>query len=178
MGASPFEVISAGVAMSAKRTEPVAHYSSTRLHFDAATIEPLGSDDPFRVDTPHGSFQMTKAEFYETFANVVQTSSYREAGNYHYSKTPKKALRFLVAMSSTPTKSQKPASKNRQLSPTELANLFQPLLDDVRGRLRELAGDDDDLHFALRRKLFKELTYDERSKPMQRQALKRQKGLE
>lgn len=53
--------------------------------------------------------------------------------------------------------------------------MFAPLLTDVRARLTELAAGDDDLHWALRRKLSKELVYDERSKPMQRRALKARK---
>ncbi len=61
---------------------------------------------------------------------------------------------------------------NRNLTTTELAGLFAPLIADVRGRLLDLAAGGEDLHWALRRKLAKELTYDERSKPMQRRALK------
>ena len=61
---------------------------------------------------------------------------------------------------------------NRQLSPEELENLFAPLLAEVRQRLTSLSGEDTDLQWALRRKLFKELTYDERGKPMQRRKLK------
>jgi hypothetical protein len=63
---------------------------------------------------------------------------------------------------------------NRQLAPPELeqANL---LLGEIRDRLKGLSGDDKDLHFAYRRKIAKELTYDERSKPMIRRALKRKK---
>jgi ribosomal protein L44E len=64
---------------------------------------------------------------------------------------------------------------NRNLSVRELADVFAPLLADVRSRLVLLAGGDDALHWALRRKLAKELTYDERSKPMQRRALKGRK---
>lgn len=45
----------------------------------------------------------------------------------------------------------------------------------MRAALQELAGDDRDLLFAYRRKVAKELVYDERSKPMQRRALKRKK---
>lgn len=61
---------------------------------------------------------------------------------------------------------------NRQLSPSERESLFGPLIAEVRSRLLALSGGDDDLHWALRRKLAKELSYDERSKPMQRRALK------
>ena len=64
---------------------------------------------------------------------------------------------------------------NRNLTATELADLFAPLLADVRTRMVALAGGDSELHWALRRKLAKELTYDERSKPMQRRALKERK---
>src|SRR5262245_2000934 len=61
---------------------------------------------------------------------------------------------------------------NRQLTRDELQTLFRPLLEDVRGRLRSLSADDERLLFALRRKLAKELGYDERGKPMQRRQLK------
>jgi len=61
---------------------------------------------------------------------------------------------------------------NRQLTPDELAHLFTPLLSDVRDKLRALSKGDVPLHWALRRKLAKELTYDERGKPMQRRILK------
>lgn len=61
---------------------------------------------------------------------------------------------------------------NRQLTQDELQRLAQPLLLDVRRRLQELSSGDPALLFALRRKLYKELTYDERSKPGDRVKLK------
>ena len=61
---------------------------------------------------------------------------------------------------------------NRQLTEVELADLFAPLLAEVRKRLTTLSGVDTDLLFALRRKLAKELSYDERGTPMQRRQLK------
>ena len=61
---------------------------------------------------------------------------------------------------------------NRQLSSIELDTLFRPLLASVRGRLGELSAGDEALLWALRRKLAKELTYDERSRPGDRRALK------
>jgi len=61
---------------------------------------------------------------------------------------------------------------NRQLTTAELDTLFYPLIDRVRAELKELSKGDDALHWALRRKLYKELTYDERGKPAQRQKLK------
>src|SRR6266571_4100481 len=61
---------------------------------------------------------------------------------------------------------------NRQLTERELADLFAPLLAEVRNRLTTLSGGDSKLLFALRRKLAKELSYDERGTPMQRRYLK------
>lgn len=67
---------------------------------------------------------------------------------------------------------------NRQLTSEELEKLFAPLLFEVRERIISLSGGDKDLQWALRRKLFKELTYDERGKPMQRRKLKEMKRVE
>lgn len=60
---------------------------------------------------------------------------------------------------------------NRRLSAEEIlkANV---LLNEVRARLETLAAGDLDLLFAFRRKVYKELTYDERDKPMARRKLK------
>jgi len=62
---------------------------------------------------------------------------------------------------------------SRRLSNEELqrANL---LLDDIRKMLIGLGGEDAELLFAYRRKLWKELSFDERSKPAYRAKLKRQ----
>ncbi len=61
---------------------------------------------------------------------------------------------------------------NRQLTERELADVFAPLIADVRTRLAALSGGNAELLFALRRKLSKELSYDERGKPMERRELK------
>lgn len=60
---------------------------------------------------------------------------------------------------------------NRNLTEQELL-LANELLSEIRERLATLAAGDRELLFALRRKVFKELTYDERGKPMARRALK------
>lgn len=46
------------------------------------------------------------------------------------------------------------------------------LLERIRTELEALADGDTDLLFAFRRKIYKELTYDERGKPMARRRLK------
>jgi len=64
-----------------------------------------------------------------------------------------------------------PSVPNRQLNKDELA-LVKPLLDEIRGRLEVLSGGDRKLLFAYRRKVVKELGYDERGKPGARAQLK------
>jgi len=66
---------------------------------------------------------------------------------------------------------------NRRLTTTELADA-RVLLVMVRAGLHQLAKGDQDLLFALRRKVYKELVYDERSKPSVRRQLKIQKRKE
>ncbi len=63
---------------------------------------------------------------------------------------------------------------NRRLTKEELATA-NALLDELRGRMTTLTGGDPAFLFALRRKIAKELSYDERSKPMERRRLKAQK---
>src|SRR5271157_2566655 len=64
---------------------------------------------------------------------------------------------------------------NRTLTDDERKRLFEPLVNDIRTRLKDLSKGDNDLMWALRRKLTKELGYDERSKPMHRKILKLKK---
>jgi hypothetical protein len=60
---------------------------------------------------------------------------------------------------------------NRRLSSEELKHAKE-LLDRIRSQLESLSRGDPDLLFAYRRKIYKELTYDERDKPMVRRKLK------
>ena len=76
-------------------SKKVASYEFSRLGFKADVIEPLGPRDRFRIVTPEGTFEMTKADFYRDFANVAKSMSYRERGLYHYPATPQKALKYL-----------------------------------------------------------------------------------
>lgn len=66
---------------------------------------------------------------------------------------------------------------NRQLNNHEIAKANE-LLDEIRAQLQSLADDDQELLFAYRRKIYKELTYDERGKPMHRRRLKQLKRTE
>lgn len=66
---------------------------------------------------------------------------------------------------------------NRNLDPEEL-DQANTLLDEIRTKLDILSKGDKELLFAFRRKIYKELTYDERNKPMIRRKLKDQKWKE
>lgn len=77
-------------------TSPQLTYASSRLRSKAWAIEALDPSDSFRVITPIGIFQMTKADFYRDFSNVIASSSYRDKGDYNYKDTPAKALKYLV----------------------------------------------------------------------------------
>jgi hypothetical protein len=63
---------------------------------------------------------------------------------------------------------------NRNLTSVELQKA-NDLLTQIRKRLIELAAGDPAALFAYRRKIAKELIYDERGKPMLRRALKARK---
>jgi hypothetical protein len=65
--------------------------------------------------------------------------------------------------------------ETRKLSTEELTTVFRPILDRVRSILQRASDGDPEFHWALRRKLAKELVYDEREKPAKRKRLKRQK---
>ncbi len=63
---------------------------------------------------------------------------------------------------------------NRNLTQDELA-IANELLTRIREDLARLSGGDEGLLWVLRRKVYKELTYDERGKPIHRKRLKEKK---
>jgi hypothetical protein len=60
---------------------------------------------------------------------------------------------------------------NRRLTASELVQA-NALLEEIRLKLASMSGGDTALLWAIRRKVYKELTYDERGKPMHRRRLK------
>ena len=66
------------------------------LGIGRSNLRLIPTDERFRIVTPEGTFEMTKAEFYRDFDNVVRSMSYRDRGLYHYPTTPEKALKYLV----------------------------------------------------------------------------------
>lgn len=76
--------------------KPTASYSAPRLRFYADIIEPLPMGAIFEIISPDATWQMTKADFYRVFPNVVTSKSYTNARYYHYPKPPEKAEQFRV----------------------------------------------------------------------------------
>jgi DNA repair exonuclease SbcCD ATPase subunit len=64
---------------------------------------------------------------------------------------------------------------NPILTTEQRENLFEPLYASVTKSLEQLSAGDTDVLFALRRKLFKELSYQERGSPMLRGKIKQQR---
>ena len=85
------------VVAPVSQDDPAVTYSYNRLCFRADRIEPLEDNQAFRVVTPAGAFQMTKAEFYRTFPKVVVSKSYVESKIYHYPSVPKSALPYKLS---------------------------------------------------------------------------------
>ena len=70
---------------------------------------------------------------------------------------------------------------NPQLNKAQIKQAHN-LLDKIRKETKTLTGNDPELIFAFRRKIYKELMYDERGKPTERKKLKdtmlkKQKGM-
>jgi len=61
---------------------------------------------------------------------------------------------------------------NPQLTKNQRTEMFDPLFEWIKEQLKQLSGNDPDLLFALRRKLYKELSYLERGCPMSRKRVK------
>jgi hypothetical protein len=72
---------------------PKVTYDSSRFCFKRDRIDGLDPTEQFRMITPVGVFQMSKADFYREFPNVVASASYK-AGVYNYPRLPSKAEQF------------------------------------------------------------------------------------
>ena len=81
---------------SRMKARPKVTYCYGRLTFHRDSIEPLEANDRFRLETPVGAFEMSRAEFCETFPGVVRSRAYAINGLYNYSTVPGKGERFLV----------------------------------------------------------------------------------
>ncbi len=81
-----------------KSTAPTVTYTFSRFCFKADAIEPLAMTDTFRmITTRHGTFQMTKEEFYRDFPKVRETRSYREGRLHHSPTVSRMAARYRIS---------------------------------------------------------------------------------
>lgn len=93
------------------RPEPKAAYKYARLCFKRKVIDRLKVDEEFRIETPVGTFQMSRAEFDVDFGKISKTMSWKNLGFYSYPVVPSKAEKYRIAANSglatpgTPTKS-------------------------------------------------------------------------
>jgi len=76
------------------------HYRSTRLTFRREQIESLPPDGLVTIETPKGTFEMTRSQFETDFPKVINSASYSRAGVYHYPTVPGKAMKYLKERSS------------------------------------------------------------------------------
>src|SRR3972149_4133400 len=83
------DLLSKAARQTAATGQPKAIYESSRFCFKRNVIEKLNSRDEFRMITPVGVFQMSKADFYREFPNVVASDSYKR-GVYNYPNLPSK----------------------------------------------------------------------------------------
>lgn len=105
-----------------------------------------------------------------------------EFGTVPVGQLQKMVMAYITAAASEKADSPMPTSSSgRRLTEAEL-QVARGILNDTRKAIERAAGTDQALLWAMRRKVYKELVYDERSKPMARRILKmklfvRQKGL-
>ena len=78
-------------------------YSSARLTFLKAVIEPMNEHDDLIINVVgaqnpnnNGRFKMTKIQIYQTFDNVINSVAYNRDGNYNYKTAPQKAMQYKV----------------------------------------------------------------------------------
>ena len=102
-------------------------YSYSRLCFKADIIELMNDNDVFAVHTPFGVFQMSKAEFYETFPNIVKSESYQKNRIYSMKNPTKKALRFLIN-----------AKPNMKLQVNSIKPIKDLIGNEIREKIREI----------------------------------------
>ena len=101
-------------------------YRASRLEFRRDVLEPLQPQDRFRVETPAGVFEFSKADFQSVFANVAATASYRQLGRYHYSTLPAKALPFRLSEAPADPPARIASIREPYPVPTVLKGIVEP----------------------------------------------------
>ena len=76
-------------------SEPKVTYKYSKLAFKRKVIESLAPSDEFRVDTPFGSFQMSRLDFEADFGGITKTATWKR-GYYPYPLIPSKAEKYRI----------------------------------------------------------------------------------
>jgi hypothetical protein len=95
----PKQPASSATRQNGGEPPPKISYDAADLRFVCCMIEPLETEEHFLIRSrKFGPIQMSKAEFYAVFSNVVRPGScYWTAGYYKYSTLPSRARRFLIS---------------------------------------------------------------------------------
>jgi len=72
-------------------------YKYSRLCFKRKVIDELRANEDFKVETPLGAFQMSRAEFEADFERIIKTASWKRLGFYSYPIVPSKAEKYRVS---------------------------------------------------------------------------------
>jgi hypothetical protein len=92
-----------GSGIPQHRPEPKQTYKYSRLCFKRKVIDTLRADDEFRIETPMGVFQMSRAEFDTDFGKISKTASWQDLGFYSYPVVPSKAEKYRMTALLTST---------------------------------------------------------------------------
>lgn len=94
----PEQPASSAMRQNSGEPAPKVSYDAADLRFVCRMIEPLETEEHFLIRSrKFGSIQMSKAQFYAVFSNVVRPGScYWSAGYYKYSTLPSRARRFVI----------------------------------------------------------------------------------
>ena len=85
------------IAVPERHSAAKVVYKYSRLCFKHKVIDALTPDDEFRVETPSGAFQMSKADFEADFGRIARTASWKRLGFYSYPVVPSKAEKYRVS---------------------------------------------------------------------------------
>jgi hypothetical protein len=105
-----------GSGIPQHRPEPKQTYKYSRLCFKRKVIDTLRADDEFRIETPMGVFQMSRAEFDTDFGKISKTASWKNLGFYSYPVVPSKAEKYRATV--LPTSTGAAAEPDKPNTPT------------------------------------------------------------
>jgi hypothetical protein len=86
------------IVLPQNQSEVKVAYKYSRLCFKRKVIDALAAEDEFRVETPGGAFQLSKADFETDFGQIAKTASWKKLGFYSYPVVPSKAEKYRISV--------------------------------------------------------------------------------